>query len=234
MKITKTTCDKCDKQIRNSNLKRHVLACRGQSRKNEARLSTEERKNIPSSCPLCNKQFENVYRMSAHKGHCSGANSVTHLEHYRSWNKGKLLESSTKKILRDPSSVLVEDSIQSTGYIKKVLLAFNLKEYKCECCEITSWNGKDLILELDHINGNNRDHRIENIRFLCPNCHSQTGNFRGRNNGKQTYVTDETLEEALRTTPNIRKALMKVGLTPKGGNYLRCHELLLKMKNNKE
>ena len=53
-------------------------------------------------------------------------------------------------------------------------------EYKCNHCGISEWNGKHLSLELEHINGNNRDNRLENIELLCPNCHSQTVTWRRR------------------------------------------------------
>ena len=49
------------------------------------------------------------------------------------------------------------------------------------------WNGIPLVLQLDHINGINNDNRIENLRFLCPNCHSQTTTF----SGKHAKKTDE-------------------------------------------
>lgn len=67
---------------------------------------------------------------------------------------------------------------------KSHLIKANLIEYKCSCCGITEWNGKPLTLQLHHINGNNRDNRLENLTFLCPNCHSQTDNFSSKNAGK--------------------------------------------------
>ena len=57
-------------------------------------------------------------------------------------------------------------------------------EYKCsgkDCCNKGEWLGKPLVLQLDHINGVRDDHRLENLRFLCPNCHSQTDTYGGKN-----------------------------------------------------
>ncbi len=79
--------------------------------------------------------------------------------------------------------ILVKNSTFSKGAVlKKKLCNANLKEDKCEICEIGNvYNGKPLTLQLDHINGIHSDNRIENLRILCPNCHSQTETFCGRN-----------------------------------------------------
>ena len=53
--------------------------------------------------------------------------------------------------------------------------------YKCSCCNISDWNGKDLSLHVDHIDGNSDNNFPSNLRLLCPNCHSQTETFSGRN-----------------------------------------------------
>jgi hypothetical protein len=80
--------------------------------------------------------------------------------------------------------ILVEDSTYTNITRLKIrLLREGLLEVKChgEGCGLTEWRGKPISLQLDHINGKNLDHRIENLRLLCPNCHSQTDTFAGKN-----------------------------------------------------
>jgi 5-methylcytosine-specific restriction endonuclease McrA len=82
----------------------------------------------------------------------------------------------------DLDLVLVEQSSYSTNRLKKRLIQSGLLMNKCaECGQDAEWNGKQLVLVLDHINGISRDHRLENLRLLCPNCNSQTPTFCGRN-----------------------------------------------------
>lgn len=78
--------------------------------------------------------------------------------------------------------ILVENSsYMNISSLKRRLIKEKRLEYKCECCGISTWRNKSLTLQLDHINGKYNDHRIENLRFLCPNCHSQTDTYAGRN-----------------------------------------------------
>lgn len=138
------------------------------------------------------------------------------------WNRGLSL--------RDTSTMLVANSSLSTAHVKKRVLKEKLLKYECSVCGISDWNGKPLCLELDHTNGISNDHRMENLRLICPNCHSQTETFRGKNIKllKREIVSDALLIESLVTSPNIRQALLNVGLAAKGGNYARCYRLLSK------
>lgn len=80
--------------------------------------------------------------------------------------------------------LFVKDSLTDRAVIRRRIIADNLIPYICPCGNTGEWLGIKIALELDHINGINNDHRIENLRFLCPNCHSATETFSGKNNGK--------------------------------------------------
>lgn len=76
---------------------------------------------------------------------------------------------------------LCEHSSLSSANAKALVYKLGIKNNKCECCGLSEWQGKPLVCELHHINGDSTDNRIENLIILCPNCHSQTDNFRSRN-----------------------------------------------------
>jgi Zn finger protein HypA/HybF involved in hydrogenase expression len=96
--------------------------------------------------------------------------------HGQAWNRGKVI--GPKKPIEE---YLKENSVVQSFKLKGRLITEGLKEHKCECCGITEWNGKPAPIELDHINGDHCDNRLENLRILCPNCHAQTDTYRGKN-----------------------------------------------------
>ena len=80
------------------------------------------------------------------------------------------------------NEILIENSDYTNNFRLKIRLVQEEKlEYKCEFCgNLGEWMGKPLSLQLDHKNGVNNDNRIENLRFLCANCHSQTETYCGK------------------------------------------------------
>lgn len=90
----------------------------------------------------------------------------------------------SEKVARPLHEILVKDSpfTSSLQKLKKRLVRAGLLKDECsECGSENSWNGKPLTLQLDHLNGDSCDFRLVNLRILCPNCHSQTPTFSGRN-----------------------------------------------------
>ena len=134
------------------------------------------------------------------------------------------------QVFMTKEEVFVNGKEWGSELLRKYVHHYELFEYKCssEKCGITDWHGNYLTLELDHINGTRSDNRQENLRWLCPNCHSQTPTFRGYNKklGGKKKVSDQELLTALTECSNIRQALQKVGLSAKGGNYERATKLL--------
>jgi Zn finger protein HypA/HybF involved in hydrogenase expression len=103
--------------------------------------------------------------------------------------QGHLRGKSHNWAIKQPiEEILIENSTYANiASLKNRLVNEHIVQYKCSECAITNeWNNKPIALQLDHINGIYDDHRIENLRFLCPNCHSQTSTFAfaGKNIGK--------------------------------------------------
>lgn len=101
--------------------------------------------------------------------------------------------------------------------------------WRCEKCGIYEWMGNPISLEIHHIDGNKLNNNLNNLQILCPNCHSQTNNWRSRNKKgwckTNPKVSDEQILEALKGQPNIYRALNELGLAG-GANYLRVYKLL--------
>ncbi len=106
------------------------------------------------------------------------------IKHFKGqgWNAGM---KGTGKPILPLEKILVKNSSFQSFKLKKRLFAVGLKSERCEECgwNKTSEDGR-LPLEIDHINGDSRDNRLENLRILCPNCHSLKPTHRGRNRKK--------------------------------------------------
>jgi predicted RNA-binding Zn-ribbon protein involved in translation (DUF1610 family) len=91
---------------------------------------------------------------------------TSHFDPYKNSRRQKSLES---------SQIFKENSTTSRSTLRSRMIKEKVVPYKCGECGIPpEWNGKELVLQVEHINGDNSDNRINNLKFLCPNCHTQT------------------------------------------------------------
>ena len=107
---------------------------------------------------------------------------------------GLSFEKYNAQVTRTPRKFTLEEILvanstyKSTTNLKERLFKERIKEERCERCGLNEWLGEKLLMTLDHIDGDNRNNLIENLRILCPNCHSQTPTWCGKNKVRE-YIS---------------------------------------------
>lgn len=149
----------------------------------------------------------------------------------QAWNKGNASP------LKLSSSEFFErhraNKVSSTR-LRQALLDSGRKHECVQCGLGPIWNSQALTIQVDHINGNDIDNREENLRFLCPNCHSQTNTFCSKNRQMKLrkIVSDNEIIAAACKVANRRQALKAVGLSAVGQSYKRIDKLIKEGKIN--
>lgn len=147
------------------------------------------------SCPKCKKEHNKsgifCSRSCANSRTWSEKHRKTKSKQNKIWWKNLSETEKNEWRIKQKSSSIIANSKRSNNYIftnstetlchnsirKKILIEQN---NCCFICGIDSWLQKSLILELDHLDGNKKNNKRENLRMLCPNCHSQTPTWRGK------------------------------------------------------
>ena len=136
------------------------------------------------------------------------------------------------------SDILKPNCKHARSVLRRYVIKNNLIPYRCAICGCVEWQGRTLSLELDHINGINNDNRIENLRFLCPNCHSQTTTYGSRNqqrNDSEYEISDDLrdlIETEYRKRNNIKQVSAALGIRRRVVNKV-VSESGLKKSNQK-
>jgi Zn finger protein HypA/HybF involved in hydrogenase expression len=176
--------------------------------------------NNCNKCLALRKRNSEAIKQAHKEGKLNGWGKQKNVN--RNWSKGKTFwEDERIKSKYNKNEIFIENSKCSSHMIKEIYIKYIVEEYKCSICGIIDWNNKELVLQLDHINGTHTDNRLENLRLLCPNCHAQTDTFCGKENKNLIYKTEEEIIDAIKNSHNIRQALIRLNLTAKGKNYVR-------------
>lgn len=139
------------------------------------------------------------------------------LDHFIFKGKSAIIKTTKLNNLKK-EDILKENCKHQRTVLRRYIIKNNLIPYKCAICGCTEWQGKTLSLELDHINGINNDNRLENLRFLCPNCHSQTSTYGSRNqqlNNSKYDISEELrniVEKKYNEVKNVKKVSSILGI----------------------
>jgi predicted nucleic acid-binding Zn ribbon protein len=169
-------------------------------------------------CPVCGNPIANRRRK-----YCS---SLCQYALQNRKNHSKLMLEIAN---RQTTIVLSEVAIELLGLEARRQRVFAEQGFACNGCGLTEWRGQPIGLQLEHKDGNRDNNVRENLEGLCGNCHCQTPTWCGRNNSRR--VSDDEMRDAIRQTSSIRKALVSLGMAPKGGNYKRIKRIDNEMKS---
>lgn len=145
------------------------------------------------------RKFDEVRKLRAEGHGIRRISKLLKISHVTIWKWLKHLPK-PDRMLYTPipiQKMLVQNSPHGRRYVKERLMRDGLLENACAICKQPPiWNGHPLTLRLDHINGENTDYRIENLRLLCPNCDSQTDTYCGRNRKRKRMERHAGVEPA--------------------------------------
>lgn len=98
------------------------------------------------------------------------------------------LDLRSKQAFLKNKEMFFEGKCSNRPQLRKILT--EIRGYKCELCGISEYNGLEITLQVDHVNGDPYNNSPNNLRLLCPNCHSQTETYAGANRGNGRWTKE--------------------------------------------
>jgi hypothetical protein len=132
---------------------------------------------------ISDNELSEAYKKTPHIGKLCVKFNLPSITIWRRLKKIGLVIKTKKNNVKIPLQEILEGKhpYYQTFKLNKRLIKEKIFDNECSICYITSWNKKPIKMQLDHINGNSTDHILKNLRLICPNCHSQTENYCGKN-----------------------------------------------------
>jgi Zn finger protein HypA/HybF involved in hydrogenase expression len=134
--------------------------------------------------------------------------------------------------LKDNIEKILNGEIKITfvpSFRKHLIKNNALGEHKCNECGLgDKWNEKPITLELEHIDGDKNNNNRSNLKWLCPNCHSQTQTYRKNNRNKiskKILISEEDLIKSIKQEGSVSDILRRVGLKATGDNFNRVYKV---------
>jgi len=160
---------------------------------NTQQLQKVERINIynrnPNRCSNCNKILDYDHRKNKYcSRNCSA--SINNKNRNRHKTKISNCKNCNKRLTKSitlycshkcVSEYKLEQAVKNNTASKRTLKRYLIrKDNSCNCCKLTTWQDKPIGLEIHHIDGNSKNNKLENVKLVCPNCHSQTDTFKNK------------------------------------------------------
>lgn len=132
---------------------------------------------------ISDEEFIEVFNKYNHIGKIANALKLPHVTVWRRLHVLGLKTNKTGLGKKIPLEEILEGlhPHYQTYKLRNRLIAEEILSYECNICKINEWNNEEISLQLDHIDGDSSNHNKSNLRLLCPNCHSQTNTWCGKN-----------------------------------------------------